>query len=67
MMPAAKGVYPPEADERRLSVMRSYTTPATQIDTDYMPDVWALSLGEVRTVLSDRTHSHTCLPLARSP
>lgn len=39
MMPAAKGVYPPEAELRRLSVMRSYAKPATQIDTDYMPDV----------------------------
>lgn len=39
MLPAAKGVYPPEAEERRLNLMRSYSTPATQIDADYMPDV----------------------------
>jgi allantoin racemase len=37
MLPAARGVYPPEAEERRLNLMRSYTTPATQIDVDYMP------------------------------
>ena len=39
MLPAGKGVYPPEAEERRLKVMRSYATPGTQIDADYMPDV----------------------------
>ncbi|HLG70841.1 MAG TPA: aspartate/glutamate racemase family protein [Chloroflexota bacterium] len=39
MLPAAKGVYPAEAEERRLAVMRSYASPATQIDVDYMPDV----------------------------
>lgn len=38
LMPAAKGVYPPEAEERRMSVMRSYASPATQIDVDYMPE-----------------------------
>ena len=32
-------VYPAEAEQRRLSVMQSYATPATQIDVDYMPDV----------------------------
>src|SRR5439155_8525082 len=36
MLPAARGVYPPEAEARRLNLMRSYTTPATQVDTDYM-------------------------------
>ena len=39
MMPAAKGVYPPEAEERRIAVMRSYATAGTQIDVDYMPEV----------------------------
>ena len=39
MLPAGRGVYPQEAEQRRLNVMRSYTTPATQIDADYMPDV----------------------------
>ena len=38
LMPAAKGVYPPEAEERRISVMKSYASPATQIDVDYMPE-----------------------------
>lgn len=38
MLPAARGVYPDEAEERRLSLMRSYSTPATQVDADYMPD-----------------------------
>jgi len=36
MLPAARGVYPPEAEARRLNLMRSYTTPATQVDADYM-------------------------------
>lgn len=39
MLPAAQGVYPPEAEARRLNVMRSYSNAATQIDADYMPDV----------------------------
>lgn len=39
MLPAGRGVYPPEAEERRLAVMRSYATQTTQIDADYMPDV----------------------------
>ncbi len=39
MLPAGKGVYPVEAEERRLKLMRSYTTPATQVDADYMPGV----------------------------
>ena len=43
MLPAARGVYPPEAAERRLALMRSYTTPATQIDVDYMPAVSGFS------------------------
>lgn len=39
MLPAGRGVYPEEAEERRLAIMRSYSTPTTQIDADYMPDV----------------------------
>ncbi len=39
MLPAAKGVYPPEAEERRLNLMRSYASPATEIVADYMPEV----------------------------
>jgi Asp/Glu/hydantoin racemase len=38
MLPAAKGVYPPEAEARRLGVMRSYASASTQIDVDYMPE-----------------------------
>ena len=38
MLPAAKGVYPTEAEERRLAVMRSYSNASTQVDADYMPD-----------------------------
>lgn len=38
MLPAAKGVYPPEAEKRRLKLMLSYASPATQIDVDYMPE-----------------------------
>src|SRR5689334_3758203 len=43
MLPAAKGVYPPEAEERRINLIKSYSTPATQIDVDYMPDVSGFS------------------------
>lgn len=43
MLPAAAGVYPVEAEERRLNVMRSYATPSTQIDAEYMPDVSGFS------------------------
>jgi len=43
MLPAARGVYPPEAEERRLNLMRSYTTLATQVDADYMPAVSGFS------------------------
>ncbi len=39
MLPAGQGVYPAEAEERRLALMRSYATPATQIDVDYMPEM----------------------------
>src|SRR5712692_8834918 len=39
MLPAGRGVYPEEAEERRLARMRSYSTPTTQIDADYMPDI----------------------------
>jgi len=39
MLPAGRGVYPKEAEERRLNLMRSYSTPSTQVDADYMPDV----------------------------
>lgn len=37
MLPAARGEYTPVAEERRLKVIRSYTTAATQVDADYMP------------------------------
>src|SRR5438132_1031394 len=38
MLPAPPGsVYTPEAEQRRLNVMRRYTTAATQVETDYMP------------------------------
>jgi len=43
MMPTAKGVYPPEAEERRMNVIRSYATPSTQIDVDFMPGVSGFS------------------------
>ena len=43
MLPAARDIYPPEAAERRLNLIRSYTTPATQIDADYMPAVSGFS------------------------
>src|SRR5438874_2703068 len=37
MLPGAKGEYGPEAEQRRLAVIRSYTTADTQVDADYMP------------------------------
>jgi len=43
MLPAGRGVYPAEAEERRLSVMRSYTTASTQVDADYMPGISGFS------------------------
>lgn len=51
MLPAGRGVYPPEAEERRLNLMRSYSTAGTQVDVDYMPDVsgfvpWGRAEGE---------------------
>src|SRR5206468_1159902 len=39
MLPAAKDVYPKEAEERRLNVMRSYSNMGTQVHADYMPQV----------------------------
>lgn len=39
MLPAAKGVYPEEAAQRRINVVKSYSTATTQIDVDYMPAV----------------------------
>ena len=43
MLPAGKGVYPPEAEERRLNVMRAYSTADTQVDADYMPGISGFS------------------------
>ena len=43
MLPAGKGVYPEEAEQRRLDVMRSYTTPSTQVDAEYMPGLSGFS------------------------
>ena len=43
MLQATRGGYPPEAADGRLALMRSYTTPATQIDADYMPAVSGFS------------------------
>ncbi len=37
MLPAAKGVYPDEAEQRRFALMRSYANESTIIDVDYMP------------------------------
>ena len=40
MLPAPPATtYTPEAEARRLDVMRRYTTAATQVDADYMPEV----------------------------
>jgi Asp/Glu/hydantoin racemase len=39
MLPAAQGVYPAEAEERRRNLVLSYATPALQIDIGYLPEV----------------------------
>ncbi len=40
MLPSPPALaYTPEAEARRLDVMRSYTTAATQVDADYMPEI----------------------------
>jgi Asp/Glu/hydantoin racemase len=39
MLPTGQGVMPPEAEERRFELMRSYSTPATQVDGAYMPGI----------------------------
>jgi Asp/Glu/hydantoin racemase len=38
MLPAAKGVYPAEAEERRKNLVLSYATAATHIDVTYLPE-----------------------------
>ena len=52
MLPAGQGVYPPEAEERRFNLMRSYATASTQIDVEYMPGIsgfspWGRSHAEI--------------------
>src|ERR1700730_14002617 len=43
MLPAGRGVYPPEAEERRFDLMRSYSTAGTQVDAEYMPGISGFS------------------------
>jgi Asp/Glu/hydantoin racemase len=43
MLPAAEGVYPKEAEQRRFRVMQSYASAATTIDVEYMPAVSGFS------------------------
>lgn len=43
MLPAGQGVYPAEAEERRLKIMRSYTNESTQVDAAYMPGISGFS------------------------
>lgn len=55
MLPAGKGVYPPEAEERRFQVMRSYASPSTRIDVEYMPGIsgfspWGRSHDEISNI-----------------
>lgn len=38
MLPAAQGVYSPDAAQQRINVIKSYATPALQIDVDYLPE-----------------------------
>jgi len=37
MLPAAPGVFPAAGEEKRISIIRSYSTAATQIDVGYLP------------------------------
>jgi Asp/Glu/hydantoin racemase len=53
MLPAGRGVYPPEAEVRRLELMRSYTTPSTQVDSEYMPGISGFSPWGGGTALRD--------------
>jgi allantoin racemase len=39
MLPAARGVYPEAAEARRIALIRSYSTPSTEIEPGYMPEV----------------------------
>lgn len=38
MLPAAKGVYSPEAAEQRINLVKCYVTSSIQIDVDYLPE-----------------------------
>jgi len=62
MLPAGKGVYPSEAEERRFNTMRSYATASTQIDVDYMPGIsgfvpWGGSGGSAPAEAAARAHA----------
>jgi len=35
ILPGARGVYPPEAEQRRIDVCRSYSTTTTQVEVDF--------------------------------
>ena len=35
VLPAAKGTYPPEAEQRRIDVVRSYSTPEVEVDVGF--------------------------------
>lgn len=37
MLPAARGVYPADAEAQRIQAIRSYSNAGTQVDVDYMP------------------------------
>src|SRR5512140_3617962 len=39
MLPAGRGIYPPDAEAARIKVIRSYSGSGTQVDVDYMPGV----------------------------
>jgi len=52
MLPAGRGVYPEEAEAQRIKVIRSYSTPGTQVEADYMPAIsgfnpWGMKPGTV--------------------
>ena len=54
MLPAAKGVYPVEAEERRIALIKSYETESTFIDVVYMPGVSGFSpWGAIEARTSD--------------
>src|SRR5438132_1592514 len=64
VLPAIKGVYPADAEQRRVDVVRSYTTPSLQVDagfptqeSGYVPmsgEGSAVEIGRNNMMMADR-------------